>query len=254
MNINYSNKFILGDFKKVVTKITKKINGQKTTIVLPCSLHDLAQIQKQAQKKSKNNSFYNKVDIFTTDSMWLTQWFRFQNNLSVDRVYGPDLMTTILEKIKKQNLSAVFLGANNKTLHDLKEKTLNNNKSQHYLLIKKSDSSKKEQEIISKVINIQPDILWIGIGSPKQVEIAAKLKSKLKKTTIFCVGAAFDFITNNKKQAPKFVQQTGFEWLFRLVTEPKRLWKRYLIVIPKFMFSTIIKKLFKVVPPNRQKK
>ncbi|MBP7700831.1 WecB/TagA/CpsF family glycosyltransferase [Candidatus Woesebacteria bacterium] len=233
----YSDKFILGDFESVADNINSKIGKQKTIIVLPCDLHSLAQ--------AKSNTFYNKIDIYTTDSMWLTWWFRFKNNFIIDRVYGPNLMLSILKKVKRKNFSSVFLGTDAQTLHKLEKKTLDKNQFQYYLFIKKSDSNKKEQEILNKIIKIQPDVLWIGIGSPKQVELAARLKSRLKKTTVFCVGAAFDFITNNKKQAPKFIQQIGMEWLFRLITEPKRLWRRYLIVIPNFIFSTIIRKLFK---------
>ncbi|MBU0974839.1 WecB/TagA/CpsF family glycosyltransferase [Patescibacteria group bacterium] len=244
MNKVNKYKFLLGDFKTVANTINNKIGERKTTVILPCSLHDLAQ--------AKNNSFYNNIDIYTTDSMWLTWWFRSKNDFIIDRVYGPNLMILILEKIKNKKFSSVFLGANSQALRNLRKKTLNKNHSQHYLLIKKSDSNKKEQEILNTIIKIQPDVLWIGIGSPKQAELATKLKIKLTKTTIFCVGAAFDFITNNKSQAPKYVQQCGLEWLFRLITEPKRLWKRYLIVIPNFIFSTIIKKLFMFNQPSRQ--
>lgn len=233
----YSDKFILGDFESVAENINNKIGKQKTTIIIPCSLHDLAQ--------AKNNSFYNKIDLFTTDSMWLTWWFSFKNNFNIERVYGPNLMISILKKIKGENFTSVFLGANYQTVLDLRKITFDKKQSQHYLLIKKNYSKKVEQKILDKIIKIQPEILWIGIGSPKQAELAARLKSKLKKTTVFCVGAAFNFITNNKRQAPKFIQQSGLEWLFRLITEPKRLWRRYLIVIPNFIFSIIIRKLFK---------
>lgn len=233
----YSDKFILGDFKSVAENIIRKIGKQKTTIIIPCSLHDLAQ--------AKNNSFYNKIDLFTTDSMWLTWWFSIKNNFNIERVYGPNLMISILKKIKGKNIKSVFLGANSQAIQDLRKITSDKKQSQHYLLIKKNDSKKVEQKILDKIVKIQPEILWIGIGSPKQAELAARLKSSLKNTTIFCVGAAFDFITKNKKQAPKFIQQIGMEWLFRLITEPKRLWRRYLIVIPNFIFSTIIRKLLK---------
>ena len=253
MNQINTKKFILGNFKVVINSIYSKIKKQKTTIILPCSLHDLAQKSDNEQdlKKSKKNDSYNSVDFFTSDSMWLTWWFRFKNDFNIERVYGPDLIISILEKTKKQKLSTVFLGANTKTISDLKKKTINKNQHQHYLILKKSDFSQEEQEVLNKIIKIQPNILWIGIGSPKQVELAAELKTKLKKTTIFCVGAAFDFITNNKSQAPKFIQKSGLEWLFRLFTEPKRLWKRYLIIIPKFMISIIIKKLLKPILPKK---
>ena len=79
------------------------------------------------------------------------------------------------------------------------------------------------------------DILFVGIGCPKQ-EIWMSNAKQHVRCAMLGVGAAFDFISGNKSHAPRFMQFLGLEWLYRLLSEPKRLWKRYLINNPKFMF------------------
>ena len=77
--------------------------------------------------------------------------------------------------------------------------------------------------------------LWIGLGAPKQDLIAQRLESLEAAPLIFCVGAAFDFVAGNKRRAPAWARAVGLEWLFRLASEPSRLWKRYLSGNPRFV-------------------
>jgi N-acetylglucosaminyldiphosphoundecaprenol N-acetyl-beta-D-mannosaminyltransferase len=82
--------------------------------------------------------------------------------------------------------------------------------------------------LATQLAALSPDIVWVGLGTPKQDFVAHELASRLD-STIVAVGAAFDFYSGTKKQAPRWIQATYLEWLFRLLSEPKRLWKRYLI-------------------------
>ena len=95
----------------------------------------------------------------------------------------------------------------------------------------------EEDEAIIKQINeSKADIVWVGIGSPKQEYWMAAHLGHLDAPVMIGVGAAFDFLAGAKKQAPRWIQRSGFEWMFRLVTEPRRLWRRYLKVIPLFVW------------------
>jgi N-acetylglucosaminyldiphosphoundecaprenol N-acetyl-beta-D-mannosaminyltransferase len=94
------------------------------------------------------------------------------------------------------------------------------------------------QEIGLAVRGFRPDIVWVGLGTPKQDYFAQALSQHIS-VPIVCVGAAFDFLSGSKKTAPRWMQTYGLEWLFRLLTEPKRLWKRYLIGNIKFIFMAI---------------
>jgi N-acetylglucosaminyldiphosphoundecaprenol N-acetyl-beta-D-mannosaminyltransferase len=82
------------------------------------------------------------------------------------------------------------------------------------------------------------EVIWVGLGTPKQDVVAARLAEK-SGLTFVAIGAAFDFIAGEKKQAPKFMQEHGIEWLFRLVSEPRRLWRRYLFGNARFLWSIV---------------
>jgi N-acetylglucosaminyldiphosphoundecaprenol N-acetyl-beta-D-mannosaminyltransferase len=83
----------------------------------------------------------------------------------------------------------------------------------------------------------RPDILWVGLSTPKQEKFMAEFLPRLDVTLMIGVGAAFDFHSGRVKQAPRWMQRSGLEWFFRLYCEPKRLWKRYLKNNPVFAWK-----------------
>jgi N-acetylglucosaminyldiphosphoundecaprenol N-acetyl-beta-D-mannosaminyltransferase len=83
------------------------------------------------------------------------------------------------------------------------------------------------------------DAVWVGLGAPKQDLMAARLRDLDAAPTIFCVGAAFDFVAGTVKRAPRWMQRTGLEWLHRLLSEPRRLWRRYVIGNPRFVAGVV---------------
>lgn len=236
-----NQKFIIGSFSQVVKFLLNKNNLPISQIILPCSLHDLS-----LAEMGRN---YNRVDYCTSDSMWLTYFFRLKLGKKIDRVYGPDLMLTILNK--EQNADSVnkhfFLAAdskiNKRMLSFLTKRYGKLNINCNFLNKKLSEQT--EKKYLESILQQKPDFIWIGIGSPKQVEIASWLKNHSKKIKIFCVGAAFNFISGDKPQAPFLIQRVGLEWLFRLCNEPTRLWRRYLVVIPKYILKRLRYGFFK---------
>ncbi|HEV3191818.1 MAG TPA: WecB/TagA/CpsF family glycosyltransferase [Polyangiaceae bacterium] len=92
-----------------------------------------------------------------------------------------------------------------------------------------------QQAIVEDVRAARPDILFLALGAPKQEIWAYRVRQLLKPAVIIGVGATFDFIAGNAKRAPPWVGAAGFEWLYRLVHDPRRLWKRYLVRDPKFL-------------------
>lgn len=87
------------------------------------------------------------------------------------------------------------------------------------------------------------DIVWVGLGTPKQERWMAENIGAVNAPVLIGVGAAFDFHAGAKRQAPRWMQQAGLEWLFRLATEPRRLWKRYLINNPSFILLVLLQHL-----------
>lgn len=245
--------FLLGKFNCVTEQLFEKI-GQRTNsqIIFPTTLHELA------LKNSAQNKFsYQNVDFCTNDSMILTYFFRCQYDYKIDRVYGPDLMLAILDKnrISDYKFKNFFLSADQSTMKKMqvlfREKYPQMLAS--YSFLPKNISVRQERSFLKKIDFKKTDIVWLGIGSPKQIELASYLKKNVSRISIFCVGAAFDFITGQKRQAPSWIQKSGLEWLFRLLNEPKRLWRRYLLIIPKYLFSYVFRSFIKVTRKSKKK-
>ncbi|MEJ2571556.1 MAG: WecB/TagA/CpsF family glycosyltransferase, partial [Anaerolineales bacterium] len=96
-------------------------------------------------------------------------------------------------------------------------------------------SAEEKEGVIRDIDRSDADIVWVGLGTPKQETWMAEFTRRLQAPVLIGVGAAFDFLTGRKPQAPLWMQRTGLEWLFRLMSEPKRLWRRYLYNNPRFI-------------------
>jgi N-acetylglucosaminyldiphosphoundecaprenol N-acetyl-beta-D-mannosaminyltransferase len=135
-----------------------------------------------------------------------------------------------------------FIGTNDLTLNALYENLLSINPGFNLVGTCTANFLETYDEsyaIVLKDLKIQkPSIVWIGLGSPKQDYLAEFISSEFP-ASIVAVGAAFDFIAGRKSEAPKLIQKFGLEWLFRLISEPRRLWKRYLIGNALFIFLCI---------------
>ncbi len=106
----------------------------------------------------------------------------------------------------------------------------------------------EQVNVIEEINKTGADILWVGLGSPKQDYWMSIHRSKINIPVMIGAGAAFDFLAGSKPQAPIWLQRSGFEWLFRLCCEPQRLWKRYLIGNTRFLYLILTKELFRRSP------
>jgi len=101
----------------------------------------------------------------------------------------------------------------------------------------------EEKEVVSRIQAAEPDVLWIGLSTPKQERWMYSHRDKFLVPVMLGVGAAFDFNSGRLRRAPGWMGETGLEWLFRLLVEPKRLWKRYLVTIPRAVWSVSLEML-----------
>lgn len=156
-----------------------------------------------------------------------------------ERVTGPDLMQTLFEGAKDNKLRYYFYGSTEETLSLLEEKL-----KEKYPSIKvvgmysppfRNLTEEEDNEIIKKINDAKPDIVWIGLGAPKQEKWMYDHKNKINGLMIG-VGAGFDFLAGNIKRAPKWMQKCSLEWLYRLLQDPKRLFARYMKTNFKFMW------------------
>jgi len=169
------------------------------------------------------------------DGYWISKYLKNKSkSIEFSQIRGPGLFRQVLANEESARMRHLFLGSTEETLKSLinvVSKSVNIGcKPENLFYISPPYRPMKESEIsgISDfVIKNEIDIIWVGMGTPKQDYLANDLTVRSRTTTV-AVGAAFDFLSGSKPEAPTWMGKIGLEWLFRLATEPKRLWKRYI--------------------------
>jgi N-acetylglucosaminyldiphosphoundecaprenol N-acetyl-beta-D-mannosaminyltransferase len=175
----------------------------------------------------------NAADLATPDGMpvvWIGKLMGYKN---IRRVYGPELMQKICEISQNKGYSNYLYGSSPEVLKKLRDRL---NKLYPGINFKgvfsppfRQLTSEEDDKIVGDINNASPDIVWVGLGSPKQDLWMHEHRNKINAPVMIGVGAAFDFVAGTKPQAPRWMRKVGLEWFFRLMTEPKRLWRRYLV-------------------------
>lgn len=188
-----------------------------------------------------NSSFrriVNDADLVTPDGMPLVWGLRLQGIRGQQRVYGPELTPRLLAQAEKQGLVVGFYGGAPDTLKSLLsvvERWFPRLKVGYvYSPPFRTLSPEEDDAVVQEINGSGTSILFVGLGCPKQERWMAEHKGRIN-AVMLGVGAAFDFLAGDKPQAPVWVQNSGLEWLFRLICEPRRLWRRYLIQNPRFL-------------------
>jgi N-acetylglucosaminyldiphosphoundecaprenol N-acetyl-beta-D-mannosaminyltransferase len=234
------NKVDLLKIDEVVEKINFWIKNErsKNHWIVVTGMHGIVESNKNPEFKKMLNS----SDIFVPDGIslvWLGQLKGF--NIK-KRVSGADLLKRIFELSKKEEYKNFLYGDTNDTLKALSEK-FPDVKINFFSPPFRELSEEEDKEIVSRINQAQPDILWVGLGMPKQEKWIYNHKEKLSVPVVIGVGAAFKFLSGKVKRAPRWIGDLGFEWLWRLVLEPKLIWKRVFIDGPVFL-SIVVKDLF----------
>jgi N-acetylglucosaminyldiphosphoundecaprenol N-acetyl-beta-D-mannosaminyltransferase len=174
-----------------------------------------------------------------------TVWMgHLQGHPEMRRVYGPDLMLRVCQLTQSGNFTHFLYGGAPGVAETLKTRL-----EQQFPGLKIVGSwsppfrpltQEEEDTLVRRVAELSPDIFWVGLSTPKQERFMADYWQKLSATLFFGVGAAFDFHAGRVRQAPRWMQRSGLEWLFRLVCEPRRLWKRYLKNNPLFLWRAFL--------------
>ncbi len=163
------------------------------------------------------------------------------------RCYGPDYFGDLIYASRNKNIRHYFCGGNEGVANELKNicaVKYNNENIVGTFSPPFREMTEKEFELLASQINsLNTNIVWIGLSTPKQEVFAFRLSKYTNVHFICTVGAAFDFHTGKVVQAPQIIQSIGMEWFFRLLMEPKRLLKRYLEIVPKFIYYNIMELL-----------
>ncbi|UMB60801.1 WecB/TagA/CpsF family glycosyltransferase [Lutibacter sp. A80] len=186
-------------------------------------------------------------DVLLPDGTSIVLAAKLLANKKITKIAGWDIHQYLLEQANKKEQKVFYLGASNNTLEIIKKKL-----SQEFPNIKVATYSppyktvftqQDNNEMLAQVNAFSPDILFVGMTAPKQEKWVYKHKNTINATVICSIGAVFDFYAGNVQRAPKWMLNLGLEWLFRLLKEPKRMWRRYLIGNTQFIYYVFKEKL-----------
>jgi N-acetylglucosaminyldiphosphoundecaprenol N-acetyl-beta-D-mannosaminyltransferase len=176
---------------------------------------------------------YNSADMVGIDSMPFLKWARAFYKRDSDRLYAPDVMLEVSSKAK-DNGYTFFLYGGAEDAPDKIEAYLSERFDGIKVVGKYSPPfrplTEEEDEAVCDMINrARPDFVWVGLGSPKQDVWISEHRERITGTIMVASGATFDFFSGRIKQAPAWVREAGFEWLYRLTKDFRRLWVRYIV-------------------------
>lgn len=193
----------------------------------------------ESQQDADLRAIHNRSGLTTPDGMPMVWAGRYAGLRDVDRVYGPDLMLALCAVGVDRGWRMYFYGGKEGVPDQLAARL-----SRLYPGLKVAGtysppfrrlSADEDAAIVAMINDSGADIVWVGLSTPKQERWMAAHIGRLDAFALLGVGAAFDFHAGLVRQAPKWMQRSGLEWLFRLSQEPRRLWRRYLANNPRFV-------------------
>ena len=175
--------------------------------------------------------FFNASGLTTPDGMAMVWLLRLQGHRHVERVYGPDLMEEVCRHGLERGYRHFLFGGEQGVAQVLQNRLCDRFAGLSIVGTLTTPfgavSVEEDLAIVDKINAARPDVVWVGLGTPKQERWMAAHLGRLTAPVMIGVGAAFDFLSGRKPQAPRWMQRIGMEWFFRLATEPRRLWPRY---------------------------
>ncbi len=201
----------------------------------------------EAQDDPAFKEILNNSGLTVPDGMPLVWLSRAAGRSQVDRVYGPDLTLAVSEALGRYGHRPFYYGGGpgvaERLASSLERRCPGLRRAGTYCPPFRELTSEEERQIVATINGSEADLVWVGLSTPKQERWMARFDSRLEGRVLIGIGAAFDLLCGDLRQAPRWVQRSGLEWLFRLAVEPRRLWKRYLRNNPLFIYYLACEKL-----------
>lgn len=186
-------------------------------------------------------------DIIIPDGVGVTWALKWLTGQKIHKVAGADLFFYEMNRLQQMEGKCFFLGSTKSILQKIEEKAKREYPAitlKTYSPPYKQEFSEEDNKYMMNAINgFQPDVLFVGMTAPKQEKWAHKHYEKLQVGHICCIGAVFDFYAGSIPRAPQWMIHLGLEWFYRLVREPNRMWRRYLIGNLIFIWSITKEKM-----------
>lgn len=224
----------------LVDFLNKNINQLKGEYVCVSNVHTTV----MSLDDKKYCDIQNKAVIAIPDGGPLSSVGRKRGYSDMERTTGPNLMEEIFKLSAEKGYKHYFYGSTQETLDKLKSELLKLYPGIQIIGMYSPpfrDITDDEDNQITQTINeTNPDFVWVGLGAPKQEIWMAKHKDKINGLMVG-VGAGFDYFAGNISRSPMWMQKSNLEWVYRLIQDPKRLFKRYLITNSKFIWNAVIR-------------
>lgn len=195
----------------------------------------------ESQSDEALRRIHNGSLLSTPDGMPMVWLGRRAGHRTMDRVYGPDLMERVFAWTQESGHTHFLYGGAEGVAEELKARLEARFPGARivgtFTPPFRPLTDAEFNALAAEVSRLQPDFFWVGLSTPKQERFMAAHLGRLDTRIMVGVGAAFDFHAGRVRQAPRWIQRSGLEWLFRLCQEPRRLWKRYLRNNPLFVWK-----------------
>jgi len=224
------------NMNQALARIARDLRRQHKGYVCLCGVHGVM----EAHRDPGLAGIFARAALVAPDGMPTVWVGRYQGLLMTERVTGPDLMLELMNREEFRGYTHFLCGGKPGVAEELRERLV-----AQYPWVKivgthtppfRSMSPVEEREFIARINDLRPDIVWVGISTPKQERFMDRYLGLLDTTLMFGVGAAFDFHTGRIADCSQWIKSAGLQWLHRLLQDPKHLWKRYLRNNPAFLF------------------
>jgi N-acetylglucosaminyldiphosphoundecaprenol N-acetyl-beta-D-mannosaminyltransferase len=224
---------------QAITEITRWVEQREQHYVCVTGVHGVM----ESQRDPELLSIHNASGLTTPDGMPLVWLGRHAGVAHMGRVYGPDLMLALCSRAAERGWSSYFYGGREGVPELLAQRLAGRFPGLEVVGCASPPyrplSSEEDDAAVERINAAAPDLVWVGLSTPKQERWMSTHVGRLTAPVLLGVGAAFDIHAGLLPQAPRWMQRSGLEWLYRLCREPRRLWRRYLQNNPRFILALL---------------
>lgn len=228
------------DMEEAVARVRLALELARKGYICLAGVHGIMEARRSAELRSiLTNAYLIAPDGMPT--VWMGHW---QGLSHMQRVFGPDLMLEVIGRKEFLGCKHFFCGGGPGVAEKLRERLLRRFPETSIVGIYtppfRPMTMDEEIELAAQIRSLKPDIIWIGLSTPKQDRFMARYLPMLETKLMIGVGAAFLYHTGAIQDSPAWVKRAGLQWLHRLAQEPSRLWRRYLLNVPLFLFHAAL--------------
>jgi N-acetylglucosaminyldiphosphoundecaprenol N-acetyl-beta-D-mannosaminyltransferase len=223
-----------------VKKTDELLQGEGSGYICVTGVHGIM----EAQADNEFRRILNKSFLTTPDGMPTVWMGKIHGFSSMTRVYGPDFMSAFCGHSVERGYRHFLYGGKPGVAEELRAELVCKFPGIQivgtYTPPFRPLNAGEEEQLVRLLDDSQADVLWCGLSTPKQERFMAAYQDRLPVRLMVGVGAAFDLLSGNLKEAPDWMKKSGLQWFYRLIVEPRRLWRRYLTNNPRFVWLAML--------------